>query len=148
MNDAPNTIEHILETDGVFVGTTTGISMRPLFAERRDIIVIVPVTGRLKKYDVPMYRRGNDYVLHRIIRVREDSYDIRGDNCVLTEYGIKDDQIVGVLKEFYRKGKHGTVNDLSYRLYAVLRVATHFAVPLRFRVRTVLARVYHKLKKG
>ena len=31
---------------------------------------------RLKKYDVPLYRRGADYVLHRVVKVLPESYVI------------------------------------------------------------------------
>lgn len=145
MMSAEATIEQILKQEGVFVSTTSGVSMEPLFRHRRDTIIIRPVTGRLKKYDVPLYRRGKDYVLHRIIKVLPDSYVILGDNCVAKEHGITDDQIVGVLTEFYRKDKHVTVNNFWYRLYARLWCASY---PLRMtyrRVRGFAGRVYRKI---
>ena len=52
--------------------------------------------GRLKKYDVPLYKKGDSYVLHRVMEVLPDSYIIRGDNCDQKEYGITDDQILGM----------------------------------------------------
>ncbi len=123
-----NTIEQTLRDHGVFVTTTVGVSMEPLFKNRRDTVQIVPVTGRLSKYDVPLYRRRDEYVLHRIIKVLPDSYVICGDNCIGKEYGITDGDIVGVMTAFDRKGKHYTVDHLGYRLYARLRVAQY---PLR-----------------
>lgn len=134
------TMEDLLKQEGVLVSTTVGVSMEPLFRDRRDTIVIRPVTGRLKKYDVPLYRRGEAYVLHRIIKVLPDSYVICGDNCVTKEYGITDGDIVGVLTEFYRKDRHVTVDDPRYRLYARIWCAGY---PLRVawsRVRAFAAR--------
>lgn len=125
-------IEHVLEQEGVFVSTTSGVSMRPLFKHRRDTIVIVKPSGRLHKYDVPLYRSGDRYLLHRIIQVLPDSYVICGDNCLNKEYGITDADIVGVLKEFYRKNKHYTVENRGYRLYARIWVAIY---PLRIFVK-------------
>ncbi len=138
-------IEQVLVEEGKFVSTTVGISMKPLFFDRRDTIIVLPVNGRLKKYDVPLYKRGEDYVLHRIVKVLEDSYVICGDNCEAYEYGITDGQIIGVLSAFYRKNKYYTVDNLLYKIYSVYIVSTH---DLRFFLRKVkrrLARIYRKI---
>ena len=137
--------EQVLKDKGFFVTTTSGISMRPLFRDRRDRVVIKPTADRLKKYDIPLYRRGEKLVLHRVIRVREKDYIIRGDNCIERE-SVKDEQIVGVLCEFYRKDKHYTVNDFGYRIYSRLWV---FISPLLIafkKARSLLSRIYHKIK--
>lgn len=110
-------IEEALEKKGVYVGMTVGVSMYPMLRNKRDTIVVVPPNGRLKKYDVPLYKRGEQYVLHRILEVREDSYVIRGDNCLQKEYGITDKEIIGVLTEFYRNGKKIDMNSIGYRIY-------------------------------
>lgn len=138
--------EQVLEEKGFFVTTTSGVSMKPLFSDRRDRIVVKPIAERLKKYDVPLYRRGEKLVLHRVIKVKEDHYIIRGDNCVEREF-VKDKQIVGVLSEFYRKGKHHTVNDFSYRLYSRLWVFISPAIIFCKKVKSVLSRIYHKIIK-
>lgn len=59
-------IEQMLDEKGIYIGTTVGTSMEPLLRTRRDVVVIEKPAGRLKKYDVPLYRRGEDYVLHRM----------------------------------------------------------------------------------
>ena len=82
---AERTLEEMLRRDGFLVYKTRGVSMRPLLKENRDLVTIRPFDGRLKKYDVPLYRRrGNRYTLHRIIAVRENDYVIRGDNTAFT----------------------------------------------------------------
>lgn len=110
-------IENVLETQGVFVSTTVGVSMYPMLRNRRDTIVIRPCQGRLKKYDIPLYKRGPSYVLHRIIKVQPDSYTICGDNCIQKEYGITDEQIIGVLTEFYRDHKRISMDSWGYQTY-------------------------------
>ena len=82
------TMEQMLKEQGFLASTAVGISMNPMLRNRRDTILIAPVAGRLKKYDVPLYRRGDDYVLHRIVQVLPDSYVICGDNCMEREYGM------------------------------------------------------------
>lgn len=125
----PLHIEEVLEQKGVYVSTTAGVSMYPLLRHRRDTIVIRPVTGRLKKYDVPLYRRGNDYVLHRIVKVKPDSYVICGDNCLRREYGITDEQIIGVLSGVVRGEQTIDLNGWKYRLYCRVWVALY---PVRY----------------
>lgn len=139
------TIEEILKKQGLYVCTTSGVSMRPLFRHRQDTVILRPATGRLKKYDVPLYRRGNDYVLHRVVKVLPDSYVICGDNCEQLEHGITDDQIVGVLTEFYRGERHVSVTNPLYRAYARLWCGSF---PLRMlwrRTRRVAARLFRKI---
>lgn len=133
-------IEEVIKENGVYISTTSGFSMRPLFADRRDTVIISPVQGRLKKYDVPLYRRGDQYILHRIIKVKSDSYVICGDNCVTKEYGITDAEIVGVLSAFYRKNRYFTVKDFRYRAYAFLWCHT-------FYLRVVLKKIYWYIKR-
>ena len=145
MNDRLS-VEQVLKEKGFFVTTTSGVSMVPLFSDRRDRIVIKPAAERLKKYDVPLYRRGESLVLHRIIKVRENDYVIRGDNCVLREI-VSDEQIVGVLAEFYRKDKHYTVNDFSYRLYSRLWVFISPVIIAGKKIRMLLSAIYHKIVK-
>ena len=110
-------IEEIIQREGVFVSTTVGVSMYPMLRNRRDTIIVRPYEGRLKKYDVPLYKRGSSYILHRIVEVRPDSYVICGDNCIQKEYGITDAQILGVLTGFYRGGRQIDMDGTGYKLY-------------------------------
>lgn len=123
------TIEQVVQEEGVYVGTTAGVSMWPMLRNRRDTIVITPVSTRLKRFDVPLYRRGNDYVLHRVIRVLPDGYLIRGDNCIKTERDVTDDDIVGVLTSFFRKGHPVNMEGVRYRAYVR---GWHALFPLRY----------------
>ncbi|MCI9359351.1 MAG: hypothetical protein HFG65_00095 [Hungatella sp.] len=110
-------IERIIEEQGFYASTVVGISMYPMLRNRRDTVIISPVDGRLKKYDIPLYRRGDAYVLHRIVRVLPESYIICGDNCMELEYGITDEQIIGVLTGFYRDDKMADINGFLYGIY-------------------------------
>lgn len=49
--------EEALKENGEFASLTVGISMRPMLREHRDVVIIGRVSGRLKKNDVPLYRR-------------------------------------------------------------------------------------------
>lgn len=115
--------EH-LEKYGTLTYRNVGISMMPLLKQGRDIFTVTKKTSeRCKKYDVVLYKRPpQQFVLHRVIKVRENDYIILGDNCINKEYGITDNDIIGVMTEFVRKGKKITVNDRIYRLYSFIWV--------------------------
>ncbi len=114
----PITYEQELKQNGKIIRTNVGVSMMPLLRQNRDVMIIERVEGRLKRYDVPLYIRADgQYVLHRIIKVHKDCYDIIGDNCISIERGIKDSQIIGVLTGVIRDGKTITTDNFTYKLY-------------------------------
>ncbi|MBQ0030847.1 MAG: S24/S26 family peptidase [Bacteroidales bacterium] len=116
------TFEDVLNEHGVLIYENVGDSMMPLIKQGRDKMVIVRrPEGRLKKYDVPLYRRDNGkYVLHRIMEVRENDYVICGDNRWCCEEGITDRHIIGVLSAVIRNGKTVNVTDKQYQRYVFL----------------------------
>lgn len=137
-------IEEILQQNGFYISTTVGTSMYPMLRNRQDTIVIRPVTQPLRKYDVPLYKRQEDYVLHRIVKVTSKGYVICGDNCLNREYGITDQQIIGVLSEFIRGEKKVDLNSIRYKSYCRIWVATY---PVRYLLKTGYI-LLKKLLKG
>ena len=94
-----------------------GTSMLPMLKEGRDSVVLSPLPGALKRYDLPLYRRKNgQFVLHRVVRVT-DTYTCLGDNQFVLEEGLTHGQMIAVVSSFTRKGKEHRVTDLSYRIY-------------------------------
>ena len=92
--------------------------MEPMLRENRDLVIIEVPSSRLQKYDVALYKRGEQYVLHRVIDFcRDGSYVMCGDNQFAKEKGIRDDQIIAVMTGFYRKGKTYSANSFLYRVY-------------------------------
>ncbi|MBQ9923895.1 MAG: S26 family signal peptidase [Clostridia bacterium] len=118
------TFEEVLEREGRLVYTNVGISMLPLLRQGKDLFVVEKRgPERLRAGDVVLYRRPpNQYVLHRIVEVREREYVILGDNCVNREYGITDGDILGILTGVVRDGKLHTVTEKWYRLYSFFMV--------------------------
>ena len=110
------TFEEILERDGRLVYKTKGISMEPMLRQNRDLVFLQKPSSRLKKNDVALYKRGSQYVLHRVIGVGFDHYLIRGDNTFFVE-SVPDQNVIGVLTGFVRKSKKYSVTDRSYCCY-------------------------------
>ena len=110
------TFEDLLARDGKLVYRTRGVSMEPMLRQNRDLVVIRVPSARLQRFDVALYRRGDAYVLHRVIKVKPDHYLIRGDNTYIMET-VPDTAVIGVLTGFQRKGKLHDVTEPGYRLY-------------------------------
>jgi hypothetical protein len=140
-------VEEELSKNGSFASITKGVSMRPLFRTRRDMIVIKPIERPLRKYDVVLYRGpAGEYILHRIIKIKENVYVIRGDNTYRKEY-VPKDRVIGVLDSFNRKGKSKNVRGMGFWIYSRF---WNFIYPLRFccvRLRAAISKVYRKLFK-
>ena len=137
-------IEDVLLSEGKYVGPTVGISMLPMLKQRRDTIVVRPKTEKLKPLDVALYRRGNNYVLHRVLYPTETGYVIRGDNCYTDEI-VPEEDVFGVLTEFFSKDKHILCTDKSYLRYARRRVKSYpwrrFWVRLKQKIKNAVKRV-------
>lgn len=129
------TYEEYLEKNGTLIYRNVGVSMLPLIKQGRDLFIVKKKSAnRCKKYDVVLFKRADKYVLHRIIKVNPDDYVIRGDNCINKEYGVKDEDIIGVMTSFIRKNKEYSVDNRLYKLYSVLWCRVYF-----------LRRVYQRL---
>ena len=122
-------IPQYLAEHGELTYRIVGVSMNPLLRQDRDLITVLrsdlaekDENGRFHNHDVVLYKRHSDgaYVLHRIVEVREKDYVILGDNCVKREYGITDEDILGVMTSFVRDGKTVQVTDPLYKAYVEL----------------------------
>ena len=142
-----NKIEDILAREGVYVSTISGVSMKPMLLNRRDTVAISPVSGRLKKYDVALYRSGGKYLLHRVVKVLKDSYIMCGDNCELLEKGITDADIIGKLSEVWRGEEKLDMNSLKYRLYCRVKVASFYPRKAYRKARRTAAAAVKKIFK-
>lgn len=113
------TYEDELNRKGSFTYTNIGTSMLPLLKQGRDLFTIKKKTGRCQKYDVVLYKRPpQSYVLHRVVKVNANGYVILGDNCLNKEYGIKDEEIIGVMTSFVRNGREYTTSHIGYKVYS------------------------------
>ncbi len=137
---------------GHLIVRPNGWSMWPMIYNGRDTVLIEPVDGRCKKYDIPLYKDNKGrYIVHRIIKVTEDGYVICGDGVYYREYDIKDENILGVVKGFYRKEKFISVESKLYKLYSRVWVGLIFMrkpiIILSHKLRWRLKLVKSKLKK-
>ena len=112
-------IEQVLKEKGYLMTLPFGTSMLPFIRPQRDIIVVRCYEGEAECRDVILYRRnGGKLVLHRILKVDADGYVLCGDNQYKKEYGIKKEQVLGVLDGVYRDEKYiDCKKSRGYKVY-------------------------------
>lgn len=140
MTDAINFEQYFKENDRL-IYTNVGVSMLPLLRQGKDLFILErKKSERCNVGDVVLYRRRDQYVLHRIIEVKPDDYVIIGDNCTEKEYGITDNNILAVMISFIRNGKNYSVNTFSYRIYSFIWLKT-------ITMRIFITKMLHVLKR-
>ncbi len=92
-------IEASIKEGGQFVLYPRGTSMNPTIYEGKDCVVLTELKEP-KQYDIVLYKRlSGQFVLHRIMKVKNGNYTMCGDNQYIFEKGIKRDQILAVVEE-------------------------------------------------
>lgn len=86
--------------------TISGNSMSPFLVHERDMIYFCSPERELRKGDMVFYLRDNgQYVMHRIVQVTPQGYDITGDAQYVIERNVRRDQIFARITKVKRKGK-------------------------------------------
>lgn len=112
--------EEILDSGGSVSFTPRGTSMLPMLSDGTDTVVLKKPEGKLRKYDLPLYFRKitKKYILHRVVSIEKNgTYTMCGDNQLAREYGVRDEDIVGVVTSFTHNGKTVSVDEFSYKFY-------------------------------
>ena len=105
-----------------------GVSMLPMLRQGIDSVVLSPLPGALRKYDLPLYRYpSGKYVLHRIVKVQEEAYLCMGDNTYSYET-VEKGCVIAVVTAFRRGSREISVTNPGYRLYCRF---WHYSRPLR-----------------
>ena len=120
----PVSFEAHLAEHGSLTYTNKGSSMEPLLRQGRDLFTVTKKSSdRCRVGDVVLFRHRGSYVLHRVIRVREDGYVCRGDNAVGTET-VPEAEVLGVMTSFVRDGKTYRTDDAVCRAYTAWILST------------------------
>ena len=129
------------------IAQTVGDSMQPLLYQGETQVVLLPLFRPLRRGDLPLYQRpSGQYVLHRIVRVRDGVYYTRGDNRYDLER-VEPDWMLGVVTEVVRGGKTIRVTDIGYQCYVNFWLLSY---PLRHtldrfrRLPQILRRILHR----
>ena len=96
-----------------------GFSMRPFLEDGRDKVILVP-PREPKIGDVVLAEvREQIYALHRVIKIEDGVYTMRGDgNPLQMTEQFTLDKIIGLADGFIRKGKLVGTDSRKWRLYS------------------------------
>lgn len=122
-----------------------GTSMLPLIRQNRDAVMLKTAPQKLKKYDIPLYRRKDgQFVLHRIVAVKKDTYVMCGDNQWQREYSIKRDSILAVADGIWRENKYLSVNSFSYKIYSRKQVLKKRILAYKHTLKKIIKAILNK----
>lgn len=101
--------------------STSGVSMQPLLYDKKKKkatqVLVEPISGEIRKGDLILFEHGGKFIIHRLIKIKQDGNMItRGDNCLTCEH-IKRENILGAVTQIYRKNRTIKDTDRLYRLY-------------------------------
>lgn len=116
-----------------------GYSMRPFLENNRDKVILVP--PRTPKIGDVVLAEVHDkiYALHRVIKIEENIYTMRGDgNPLKMTETFTADRIVGVADAFVRKGKTVSIHSFKWRFYST---AWNILKPIR----RILLAIYRRI---
>lgn len=118
-NSLVSTHQQFLAESGYVLCMVVSGSMRPMLRMGKDSVLFVKPDKPIKRGDVVMFRReSGTMVMHRVVAVVSDGFQIRGDYSVVSEF-VSEDQICGVMKGFYRGEAYISSEHLLYRLYSL-----------------------------
>lgn len=134
-------MQEVIESGGEFTFTPNGISMLPLIRPGVDSVVLVKANS-VKVGDAVFYQRDNgQFVLHRIVKLKNGGYVMCGDNQFFYEYGITDKHILAKMKAVIKDGITIDENSKEYKKYIKRLPRRRF----KLKIRNLLVRVRNKL---
>lgn len=137
-------MKEVIDSDGEFTFYPHGISMLPLIRPGVDQVVLVKPTN-IKKGDTVFYLRDSgQFVLHRIVKIKNGQYVMCGDNQFYLEYGIGDKHILAKMKALIRDGEVIDETNKKYRKYVKGLAFRRFKKRLRNFLGRVKAKIFKK----
>ena len=98
----------------------SGTSMEPFLIHNRDRIYFQKPEGPIKKGDMVFFqRKTGEYVMHRIMKVRDHQYYLAGDHQTFLEGPIEESQIFAKVVSVERAGVWLSEDDRIWKFYAV-----------------------------
>lgn len=125
-------INETISTGGEFRLFHKGTSMMPLLRQGIDSVLLVSPTN-IKKNDIVLYERpSGQLVMHRIIKVKRNSYLICGDNQYILEKGITDANMLAKVKGIYRGEEYFDIENKQYKKYVRKLPIRRFKIKLLY----------------
>ena len=133
-------IEEVFAMGGRFRLFPRGNSMLPLIHPLKDSVLIEP-PHKISRHDILLYRRPNgQFVLHRLMKIENDTLTMCGDNQAYLEKGISKDAVLARVCGIYFGENYLPIESAKLRRYAKRRALTR---PFRH----IAAGIAHRLRK-
>ena len=116
-----------------------GTSMLPFFKSGVTEVFIFK-KDEYKRHDVCLFKINDNYVLHRLIRIKNGLYYFRGDHLYNFEI-VKSDSIIGSVYKYIENGKMYDVNKFTYKLKLNFFLLTK-------NIKMVLRKIYLGVRRG
>ena len=115
-------IEAMIEARQNVTLQISGDSMRPTLKPRRDAAVIAPIRQWPPEKGAILFfkRDSGEYVLHRVLRVKNGACIMNGDAQEWTEGPVTREMAIAEAIAIVRKGKMIEVENPKYRVYVRL----------------------------
>lgn len=147
LSDLEPILKRTLSEGGTFRFYPRGTSMLPTIKEGRDQVLLTSVPEKLKKYQIILYKRKDGtFVLHRIVRIKGDTYVMCGDNQYILEVGIRRDQMLGMVCGIVQDGETIDPESKEQRRKAAVWVETRTLRKKLIRVRGYLSKIKRIIK--
>ena len=109
-----------------------GQSMRPFLYENDQIILISIDLQKIKKGQIALARYQNNYVLHRVVRIKENKVWLAGDGNVAQLEEIPVENLIAGIQKVYR-GKQEI--DVTSRFQELKGLIWYYLRPIRYIVK-------------
>lgn len=117
----------IIESKGLLLLSAKGPSMLPFIRPNSDIVKLISFEGPFKKYQVVLFQKGSDYILHRIIKVTDSNLICRGDNEFTFDL-VKPSDVIAIMDGLFRNEKYIP----NHRFFRMIMIRFwHISAPLR-----------------
>lgn len=118
LSDYEELIREVLASGGEFRLYPHGTSMLPLIRQGRDSVALRRLDRPAQTLDILFYQRDDgSFILHRVKEVTEKGLTLWGDNQIMLEHGVREDQIIGYAARVFRGDREIDLQSLAYRAY-------------------------------
>ena len=94
-----------------------GISMYPLLRPN-DKLLVTPTKAKVG--DIAVFDRKDVLVAHRVYKIIEDIYFLKGDSLIFEDQPIPQDKILGIVTERSRNGKSVNTKSIRFKILKII----------------------------
>ena len=138
--------EEEIKNKGVTAFVPKGFSMWPFIKSGKSSCVVIKNTQRLSVFDVALYKKDSVYVLHRVVKVKEDGYIFMGDSQNTTEF-VSEENVIGVMDGFFVGKKYIKSDDRRYNKKVRFWYKSKLIKKIMLKLYAIKTKIKTKLKK-